>query len=105
MYMYVCVHAHVIDTHSLSHKYMQIIAKTHNFRHWEFLQLHGFLGLFVVMVWRGPFWEYEEVGGSRGAEGRPEDLYKGKIHRLEHKMWVNYEYPTLYLTVVLLRVQ
>ena len=43
--------------------------QTYNLRHCEFLQLHGFLGLLVVMVCLGTL-EAGPEGGSAGSWGR-----------------------------------
>ncbi len=52
--------------------------QTHSLRHWEFLQLHGFLGLLVVIVCRGgPLYVEGEGEGSMGVDGSNDELKMG----------------------------
>ena len=55
---------------------MYVVQLTHSFRHCEFLQLQGFLGLLVVIVGRGPVCVDEVVESTPNRE----DLHGLGVH-------------------------
>lgn len=55
---------------------MYVVQVTHSFRHCEFLQLQGFLGLLVVIVGRGPVCVDEVVESTPNRE----DLHGLGVH-------------------------